>query len=97
MHTLTFEHRLLHSPCQYSRSKPSCTAPERNQDKDFLWMPDDKEPSHQMLREEFYQEDQTMQEQGVEESDSPGHLVGENHPPLRDKDERMRPETEPHT
>lgn len=26
-----------------------------------------------------HQEDQTMQEQGVEESNGPGHLVGENH------------------
>lgn len=30
-----------------------------------------------------------MQEQGVEESDSPGYLIGENHTALRDTKNRM--------
>lgn len=32
---------------------------------------------------ETYQEDQTMQEQGVEESNSPGNLVWEDHTALK--------------
>ena len=42
-------------------------------------------------RQETHQEDQTMQEQGVEESNGPRHLVGENPTTLRDtKNTRIR-------
>lgn len=42
---------------------------------------------HQKLlrgAKETHQEDQTMQEQGVEERDGPGHFIGQNHTTLRD-------------
>ena len=46
-----------------------------------------------LQRNKTYQEDQTMQKQGVEEGNSPGHLVGENHTPLKET-ERERDEGE---
>lgn len=90
--TLTFSHRKLSSLCQCSRSKRSYTAPENN----HRWQVSPVSLKLQMyLPEEAtrywkqtYQEDQTVQEQSVEESNGPGHLVGENHTSLRDANNR---------
>lgn len=90
--TLTFSHRKLSSLCQCSRSKRSYTAPENNHRwqvspvplKLQMYLP--KEATRYW--KQTYQEDQTVQEQSVEESNGPGHLVGENHTSLRDANNR---------
>lgn len=68
----------------------SCTAPEIRKKVTVFQLTKQKQKYH-WGRKETNQEDQTMQEQGVEESNGPRHLVGENPTTLRDtKNTRIR-------